>query len=197
MRIETMIEQKKEQGFFERVFGRSTAEDDAPTVTAINEVIVRVPDIKQRLVDEFERTKKLEQKIEYYERKLDEAKKTEVEYKATLVTLDEYCDRIERNESIVTKKDDDISRWRERYDAAVDEVNSYKIQFNTIARTKEDIRTEVATEICQRIVEEVKDFAGSHKHITKGELLARFTNQSLLESILKQAKAEIESEVTQ
>lgn len=59
---------------------------------------IQVPDIKQYLVDEYERSKKMENKIQELEEELDASKDMQLKYDATLVTLQEFEDRLKRRD---------------------------------------------------------------------------------------------------
>ena len=55
---------------------------------------VTIADIKQYLVDEFENTNKQQKEIDELKDKLKKAVETELKYETTLVTLDEYKNRL-------------------------------------------------------------------------------------------------------
>ena len=59
---------------------------------------VQVRDIKQYLLDEYERSQQLYEQNKMLKKKLQEAEEVKVKYDATLVTLDEYKNRLDRYE---------------------------------------------------------------------------------------------------
>lgn len=69
---------------------------------------VTVADIKQYLVDEFQNTNKQQKEIEELKDKLKKSLETELKYETTLVTLDEYKNRLEEKEKRITKLEKDI-----------------------------------------------------------------------------------------
>lgn len=60
--------------------------------------VVPVRDIKQYLVDEYERCNKLELTIKQQEEIIEILQETKLKYDASLVTLEEYKNRIEKRE---------------------------------------------------------------------------------------------------
>lgn len=69
---------------------------------------VTVADIKQYLVDEFQNTNKQQKEIDELKDKLKKSLETELKYETTLVTLDEYKNRLEEREKRITKLEKDI-----------------------------------------------------------------------------------------
>lgn len=116
------------------------------------EIIVPVPDIKEYLVREYERVNILKLTNASLERQLEEARETELKYKATLVTLDEYSKRLKLSESEIEKQKQLTKTARQELRNAMDEVNSYKIKFNNAAITKAEVEKEVIEETKAAIV---------------------------------------------
>lgn len=69
---------------------------------------VTVADIKQYLVDEFQNTNKQQKEIDELKDKIKKSLETELKYQTTLVTLDEYKNRLEEREKRITKLEKDI-----------------------------------------------------------------------------------------
>jgi chromosome segregation ATPase len=90
-------------------------------------VKVETRDIKQYLVDEYERAQKLIELNEHQAAQLDEAEETKFKYDAALVTLDEYSARLKRYESKIDDLNKTIDEQKERTKAAMELVNSLKI----------------------------------------------------------------------
>lgn len=59
---------------------------------------VTVADIKQYLVDEFQNTNKQQKEIDELKDKIKKSLEIELKYETTLVTLDEYKNRLEERE---------------------------------------------------------------------------------------------------
>lgn len=103
------------------------------------EAIISVPDIKEYLVKEYERVNNLKLINEGLEQQLKEAEEINLKYNATLVTLNEYSNRLELAEREITSWKNSYNRARQDVKSANDEVNSYKIKFNNAAITKAEI----------------------------------------------------------
>lgn len=69
---------------------------------------VTVADIKQYLVDEFQNTNKQQKEIDELKDKIKKSLETELKYETTLVTLDEYKNRLEEREKRINKLEKDI-----------------------------------------------------------------------------------------
>ena len=79
-------------------------EETALIVKESEVVSVAVPDIKQYLVNEYERVEGLKAKLIEYETKLEEAEELKFKYDATLVTLDEYSKRLKQADDNIEKE---------------------------------------------------------------------------------------------
>lgn len=75
---------------------------------------VTIADIKQYLVDEFENTNKQQKEIDELKDKLKKAVETELKYETTLVTLDEYKNRLEEREKRIIKLEKDIQYYENK-----------------------------------------------------------------------------------
>lgn len=122
---------------------------------------VEVRDIKQYLMDEYERSQKLLDQNEYLKRELERAEEIKIKYDATLVTLDAYQQRLEKQERILTEKDRKIENLQRQLGDIRDELNTHKIQLTRVALTKEEIKEEVAEEIKGQIIQDIQEQKGS------------------------------------
>lgn len=120
---------------------------------------ISVPDIKEYLLKEYERSCGLEGTIEVLRSKLDEADNLKIKYDATLVTLDEYTKRIGRKDEEIIKLQNEIQQMKEERKRENDELNSYRIRINDAALTKSEIIDEVIADTKAAIIEEL----GNHK----------------------------------
>ena len=75
-------------------------------------VSIAVPDIKQYLVNEYERVEGLKAKLEEYEIKLEEATELKFKYDATLVTLDEYSKRLKQADDNIEKEKQKVEKQK-------------------------------------------------------------------------------------
>ena len=124
-------------------------------------VSVAIPDIKQYLVNEYERVEGLKAKLEEYEAKLEEATELKFKYDATLVTLDEYSKRLKRSEELLEKEKSKTEQARQEVAMAKDELNTYKIMLHDVALTKEAIKDEIIAEFKSDLVKKINEIKGS------------------------------------
>ena len=122
---------------------------------------IEVRDIKQYLADEYERSRSLNMENERLRERIERSEEVKLKYDASLVTLEEYKVRIDELESQLSKERRKTEIEKERYKAAVEETNTYKIIMNRTATEKNKIRAEVIDEIKGEIVERIKNFKGN------------------------------------
>jgi multidrug resistance efflux pump len=141
-----------------KLFGRK---GETALVVKEQPVVVSVPDIKEYLVNEYERVDKLRQKNEYLELQLEQARETKYKYDAALVTLDEYKKRLERAEQLLDKEKQKSEDARKETAKVKDEINSYKIILHDAALTKEAIADEIVCEFKSNLVENFNKIKGN------------------------------------
>ena len=122
---------------------------------------VQVRDIKQYLLDEYERSKQLYEQNQNLKKKLAEAEEVKVKYDATLVTLDEYKNRLDRYEKEFADYEKEFQRCRQETEDVRDELNNYKIKFQRASITKEELRAEAVNDIKRDIVKEIMEHKGN------------------------------------
>lgn len=96
--------------------------------TAIETIEVR--DIRQYLVDEYERASKLKDLLDEQEKQLDAATETENKYAASLVTLDEYSRRLKRQEVEIERLKDRLEKEKQQTKEERDEANIMRVKLN-------------------------------------------------------------------
>ncbi|MBR5583150.1 MAG: hypothetical protein IKW21_01330 [Lachnospiraceae bacterium] len=122
---------------------------------------IEVRDIKQYLADEYERSRNLNAENERLRDQIRRSEEIKLKYDASLITLEEYKVRIDELERQLKKERENTEYEKERFKAAVEETNTYKIIMNRTAMEKNKIRAEVIAEIKGEIVERIKDFKGN------------------------------------
>lgn len=122
---------------------------------------VQVRDIKQYLVDEYDRAKQLEKRNEELSFELEKAKELKLQYDASLVILGEYKDRLESYEKKLAEKDKQIEKHREDFLKAKEEVNEYKITLSRTALTKDEIKAEIVSDTKAEIVRRINGHKGN------------------------------------
>lgn len=124
-------------------------------------VSIAVPDIKQYLVNEYERVEGLKAKLEEYEIKLEEATELKFKYDATLVTLDEYSKRLKQADENINKEKQKVANTRNEMAKAKDELNTYKIMLHDAALTKDAIKDEIIAEFKSDLVKKINEIKGN------------------------------------
>ena len=127
-----------------------------------NEVsVIAVPDIKEYLVREYERVEELRRENERLREQIEQYRELQMKYDAALVTLDEYSKRQEIAKIELQREKDRTAAARQEADKYRDTVNTYKIQFNNAAITREQIKDEVIAEVKNDIIERIIQFKGN------------------------------------
>lgn len=136
-------------------------EETALIVKEPEVVSVAVPDIKQYLVNEYERVEGLKAKLIEYETKLEEAEELKFKYDATLVTLDEYSKRLKQADDNIEKEKQKVVNARNETAKAKDELNTIKIKLHDTALTKEAMKDEIVEEFKAELKEKVSSYKGN------------------------------------
>lgn len=136
-------------------------EETALIVKEPEVVSVAVPDIKQYLVNEYERVEGLKAKLIEYETKLEEAEELKFKYDATLVTLDEYSKRLKQADDNIEKEKQKVVNARNETAKAKDELNTIKIKLHDTALTKEAMKDEIIEEFKAELKEKVSNYKGN------------------------------------
>ena len=140
-----------------------------------NEVsVIAVPDIKEYLVKEYERVNELKFKNEMLREQVESAKEVQIKYDATLVTLDEYSKRLQIAKLENQRERERTEKARQEADRQRDLVNSYKIQFNNAAVTKEQIKDEIISEVKNGLIEQISNYKGNLSKTIVREIISEF-----------------------
>lgn len=123
--------------------------------------VISIPDIKEYLVKEYERVNDLKLENERLREQLEQARELKLKYDAALVTLDEYSKRQEIAKLELQREKERTAKARQDADKCRDLVNTYKIQFNNAAVTKEQIKDEITSEIKADIIEKINAHKGN------------------------------------
>ena len=151
-----------------KLFGRK---DETALIVKEQPVMVAVPDIKEYLVNEYERVDKLRQKIEKLENELELARETKYKYDATLVTLDEYKKRLDHSESLLEKEKLKVKDAQNEVSNIKDELNSYKIIMHDAALTKEALIDDIVLEFKSNLVGKLNEVKGNLSKMTVAKII--------------------------
>lgn len=141
-----------------KLFGRK---GETSLVVKEQPVVISVPDIKEYLVNEYERVDKLRRKNEDLECQLEYARELKYKYDAALVTLDEYRKRLEMTEQLLDREKQKTEDARKETAKIKDEINSYKIILHDAALTKEAITDEIVVEFKSNLAENFNKIKGN------------------------------------
>ena len=122
---------------------------------------ISVPDIKEYLMKEYERSRGLEARIEELNAALIDAREFKIKYDAAMVTLDEYSKRINRQEETILSQQNDVRQAEEEVLRMNDELNSYRIRMNDAALTRNEIIDEIIADTKAAIIEELSNHKGN------------------------------------
>ena len=138
-------------------------------------LVVSVPDIKDCLVKEYERTRSLESEIEALRRRIEDLQEVETKYAAAMVTLEEYSDRLSYADNRISEERRKTEAERERYRNARDEANNIKILLSKSQGAKKELVTEIVGEVKRGITADFKRHKGNLSKATACEIVAAFS----------------------
>lgn len=122
---------------------------------------VKVRDIKEYLLDEYERSQKLFEQNERLKGQMLKAEEIKIKYDATLVTLDEYKTRLESYDRRFLEQEEKYNQAKEETRIVRDELNDYKIKFQRASITKEEIKAEIEREVKNDIIDRIMKHKGN------------------------------------
>lgn len=140
------------------------------------ELVIAVPDIKDYLVREYERVAVLKLKNEELERKLKDAEELKLKYDAAMVTLDEYSRRLALYDSKIDNEKTNTKNVMASLVKTRDELNTYKIKFNEIAVTKEEIADEIVEKTKAALISIINEHKGVLGKKIACELISNYKN---------------------
>lgn len=109
-------------------------EEEETGIEAVKSIEVR--DIKQFLVDEYERARKLVAANDGLQEKVDRAEETAAAYSAALVTLDEYRRRIEEQDARIAELREKVEEQKEAVAKERDRGNTLEIRMHSMKPEK-------------------------------------------------------------
>lgn len=126
-----------------------------------NPLVVSVPEIKDYLVTEFEKIKRLQDIIYDLEEKLEIANEVKIKYDAAMVTIDEYSKRLADADDRIFKAREKTEEEKQKHAKTRDALNSLKLRLNEVALTKSQIKNEIVKEIKGEIISAIKAHKGA------------------------------------
>lgn len=123
---------------------------------------VKVPDLKQYLVDGYNEIRKVKSEKIELENKLEEQKQIEQLYEGVLVTLDEFKKRDEENGQEIERLKEKINKKDNEIYLLKDTINNYKIQEKKLEEKQKELKR-IENGIYEEIESEVKEKIANYK----------------------------------
>lgn len=123
---------------------------------------IEVRDLKEYLVRDFEQIERNEETIAHLQERVEELEKIEIKYKATLITLEEFDIRVNREKEKTLRFEEKYNRLREEMKCLEEQKN------DCIIREKQAL--DKINNVKDTIINEFKDDLIKHIKETKGTL---------------------------
>ena len=107
---------------------------------------IKVPDLKQYLVNGYEEIRKVKQENIELENRLEEAKKNKQLYDGALVTLDEFRRRDDDNKKEIERLKQKLEDKQDEIDNLNSELNTYKIKQHEYDKKEKNLKQEIQEE---------------------------------------------------
>ena len=125
---------------------------------------VRVADIKSYLVDEFKLSKELNNENKKLKKDLKKAEEISQKYDLTLITLEEYKDRIKDKNKEISNLEQEIKKLNESIKLLTNERNDLKLKTKNIDLQIDKIKKDAIKNFKKDITQNIKNAKG---HLTK------------------------------
>lgn len=122
---------------------------------------VKIADIKQYLVDEYKLTRELDKENKSLRKELDDAKVVEDKYQLTLITLDEYKERLKDRKEDIELLKKEKQALKDDLKILKDEKNTLIIANKKLQKDSEKIINDFKKEYTNRIIQEIKKTKGN------------------------------------
>lgn len=122
---------------------------------------VKVADIKQYLVDEYKLTKELDKENKKLRKEIDNLKITEQKYDLTLITLDEYKNRISDKNEEIKELNNKLKSLKDELKFVKDEKNTLIIENKKLQRDNEKVIKDFKKDYKKVLIEEIQSTKGA------------------------------------
>lgn len=134
---------------------------------------VPIRDIKKYLVNEFDKSRSLEEQLIEKDEQIEALQITENKYKATLVTLEEYSRRLEKKDSQIEQVKQKVENKQKEIGDLNEKVNDLKIN----AYQKEGFRAEVVKDTKRSMAQLLNDKIDSHSGVLPKGLIKEWLEE--------------------
>jgi len=104
---------------------------------------IKVPDLKQYLVNGYEEIRQVKQKNIELQDKLEEESKNKQLYEGALVTLSEFQKRDEENKKEITRLENKLENKQQEIESLNSTLNTYKINEYEFTKKKSEIENQI------------------------------------------------------
>ena len=122
---------------------------------------IEVRDLKEYLVKDFEQIEKNEETIAYLNERIEELEKIEIKYKATLITLEEFDMRVNREKEKTIKIEEKYNRLREDMKYLEEQKNNCIIREKQALDKINNVKDTILNEYKKELIEKVKGTKGA------------------------------------
>lgn len=129
---------------------------------------IPIADLKQHLVNEFDLNKTLQNQVYELEDKITKASEFEIKYNLSLVTLEEYKNRIKQKNDREQQLQENIKNLKEEIKKLNYELNDLIIKDKNREKYIKNIEKNLRKEISKNLEEQIKQLKG---HIKKDDIL--------------------------
>lgn len=122
---------------------------------------IEVRDLKEYLVKDFEQMEQNEEKIAYLNERIEELEKIEMKYKATLITLEEFDMRVNREKEKTIKIEEKYNRLREDMKFLEEQKNDCIIREKQALDKINNVKDTILNEYKKELIEKIKGIKGA------------------------------------
>lgn len=122
---------------------------------------IEVRDLKEYLVKDFEQIEQNEEKIAYLQERIEELEKIEIKYKATLITLEEFDMRVNREKEKTIKIEEKYNRLREDMKFLEEQKNDCIIREKQALDKINNVKDTILNEYKKELIEKIKGTKGA------------------------------------
>lgn len=122
---------------------------------------IEVRDLKEYLVKDFEQIEKNEQTIAYLRERIEELEKIEIKYNATLITLEEFDIRVNREKEKTIKIEEKYNRLREDMKFLEEQKNDCIIREKQALDKINNVKDTILNEYKKELIEKIKGVKGA------------------------------------
>lgn len=122
---------------------------------------IPVRDLKEYLVKDFQKIREDETIISNLKDRIDELEKIERQYKATLITLEEFDSRIVREKEKVIKLEDKILEYKEEIKKLEEEKNNHIIKEKQALDKLNNVKETIISEYQDKLIDYINSRKGT------------------------------------